>query len=574
MFLGELRRRKILQVAAVYAVVAWLLIQVVATIEEPLRLPDWFDTVVIVLLAVGFPITLIISWAFNLTAEGLVRDEGGAAPSPGRMIEFVLAGLLVVAVAWLFYQVQFRPEEGTAAAGVHEPPGVLSSVAVLPFRDLSPTGDQDYFVVGMADEIISRLGRIADIRVPALTSSLVFQNEREDIRRIGEQLGVETVLEGSVRKSGDDLRITATLIRVADGFTIWTGNYNRQLVDVFAVQDEVALAVVDALQVQLGPDRDSGNRPTNSLAAYDSYLLGQRAAFSRTEASLREAIGHFKSATQLDPDYADAYARLAWAYWLLVEYEFADTSEILPLIAEAAEKAFVLDPGSEAALTAMSLLRSYQLQWRESILFARAAVSSNPGSAEAHLYLAVILERGRHTVEAIAEYRSSLSLDPLDPNVNRLLGRALADDGDYDEAIPLLEKSLELNSANPDIHKGLAEAYSNAGREAEAVKTFLAWPGLPDEIAEAERIAPDGTLRALYSKVLELEVRRSGSPCTDESDTAANYYYFLDELDSVFECLNQRIDARLPIFGFWHVRLAVDPRYDRLAERLNLSEAQ
>jgi adenylate cyclase len=227
-FLGEIKRRKIFQVAAVYAVVAWLLVQIVATVEAPLSLPDWFDTAVIVLLGVGFPITLIISWAFNMTSEGVVRDRGHGNQTKGRAIEYVLIALLAVAIAWIGYR-ELGPSNGTA------PPVLANSVAVLPCDNLSPDPNNAYFAASLHEEILNQLVKIRQLNVTARTSVLQYAQAARPLPEIASELNVESVMECSVSYADGRVAITAQLIDGATGVHRWSERYNREFRDIFDI---------------------------------------------------------------------------------------------------------------------------------------------------------------------------------------------------------------------------------------------------------------------------------------------------------------------------------------------------
>ena len=272
-FLGEIKRRKVFQVAAVYAVVAWLLIQIVATVEDPLNLPDWVDTLVIVLLAVGFPIALIMSWTFNLTAEGLVREQGDTASRQGasRKIEYVLIGLLAAAMVWVIYRVEISPSDTLTFGGNDFPP---NSIAVLPFENLSPDPDNAYFAAGIHESTLNQLAKIRDLTVMSRTSVMQYEQDPPPIPEIAGALNVETVLEGSVRYANGRVLITAQLIDGSTGRHLWSDEFNRELADIFAVQAEVARRIAAALEVQLLPDEQARieTRATESIEAYQHYL--------------------------------------------------------------------------------------------------------------------------------------------------------------------------------------------------------------------------------------------------------------------------------------------------------------
>ncbi len=264
-FLGEIKRRKVFQVAAVYLVVSWLIMQVVDVVNEPLTLPDWFDTAVIVALAIGLPIALILAWAFDVTPDGVVKDQGGheAVHSGGKRIEYVLIGLVVIALTWVIYRVEF---DSGGVAGVQREGVLRNSIAVLPFENLSLDPEDAFFAAGIHESTLKQLAKISDLVVIARTSVMQYEEDPPPIPEIAKALNVGTVMEGSVRYASGRVLITAQLIDGQTGAHLWSDEFNRELTDVFAVQAEVAGHIATAMQVQLLPDELARieNRPTDS----------------------------------------------------------------------------------------------------------------------------------------------------------------------------------------------------------------------------------------------------------------------------------------------------------------------
>jgi TolB-like protein/Flp pilus assembly protein TadD len=355
-FLGEIKRRKIFQVAAVYAVVAWLIVQVVTSIETPLNLPDWVDTLVIVLLAIGFPITLVMSWGLNLTPDGLVKEDAEAPARRSNLkIEYVLFGLIALALGWLVYRVEFdgskevaqatTPVEQVTEKGAAElPSDVLpNSIAVLPFDNLSLDPDNAYFAAGIHGSTLSQLAKIRDLVVLSRSSVLQYAENRPPIAEIAKALKVETVMEGSVRYANGRVVITAQLIDGKTDAHLWSDEFNRELTDVFAVQAEVAEHIATAMQVQLMPEEKAriGNRPTASTEAYQHYLHALSLPDTRIYPEyIPLRIESLKRAIAADPGFAEAYSDLAMAYY---------SRRDLDMTIEAAQKAIELAPSLGAA---------------------------------------------------------------------------------------------------------------------------------------------------------------------------------------------------------------------------------
>ncbi len=328
----ELKRRNVIRVAMAYVAVSWLLIQVVGELFPVYGLSDAAIRVVVAILAVGFIPVLIISWVFELTPEGLVRDEDvdrsrSIASLTGRKLDFMIIAVLVVALG--FFAV-FRPASFTEGQ---------RSIAVLAFVNMSSDPEQEYFSDGLAEDILNLLTRIPDLKVIARTSSFSFKAKNEDVRDIGKALGVKTVLQGSVRKSGDRLRIVAQLVNVLNGAHIWSETYDREITDIFAVQDDVAAASIDALQMHIGAMPTRG-RPTESPEAYAVFLKARTFANSHKG---RESVKMLRRVIEVDPNFAEAHELLAASYWSAGGGTINNT-EAFTLMGEAAAKALAINP--------------------------------------------------------------------------------------------------------------------------------------------------------------------------------------------------------------------------------------
>jgi TolB-like protein len=344
---GELRRRNVFKVAVAYAIVAWLLIEMTATVFPALKLPEWTVTFVTALILISFPVILIGAWAFEVTPDGLKRTrevplEHSITHITGRRFDFAIIGLLVIAVVFLIvdnYVLVDEPAPAVSEQSELAVQPVEKSIAVLPFVNMSSDPEQEFFSDGLSEEILNLLAKIRGLKVIGRTSSFAFKGRNEDLRGIGEALGVKTVLEGSVRKSGERVRITAQLIDVSDGAHIWSETYDRTMTDIFAVQDDVAAAIIDALQIHVGTNPTRG-RPTESTEAYTLFLKA-RASFDSSAVINTEEL--LLQAVELDPKFAEAYELLAYCYWILCGTG-TTVAEGQKLTGDAAAKALALDP--------------------------------------------------------------------------------------------------------------------------------------------------------------------------------------------------------------------------------------
>jgi serine/threonine-protein kinase len=449
---------------------------------------------------------------------------------------------------------------------------------------MSPGGDQEYFADGMSEELINRLSKIEDLRVVARTSAFAFKGKQVDIREIGEQLDVGAVVEGSVRKAGDRLRITAQLVQVADGYHLWSETYERRLDDVFAIQDEISRAIADALEARL--DSTQASKPsTSNVRVYELYLMGRFFWNQRTEEGHRKAIQYFEQALELDPEYALAYSGLADSYVLLAT-DFGPGAEEFAKAEEAARRAVALDDSLAEGHASLGFFRYNAYDWAGAEIEFRRALAINPGYAIAHTWYAMLLMATGRIDESLAEIRQALQLDPLSSIINAAAGLIHLTARDQDTAVDYLERALELNpSLDSFWGNQLAYAYHLAGREAEAVETLLASldRGVPPEVESSLREASERTgLQGGTRKLLELEVARTGKRCPFRLSFLM--YAFADQRESALECLEEehRRRARLGLAGldpgyFLEVHPIWDglrsaPRFTAILEEMGLGD--
>jgi adenylate cyclase len=473
------------------------------------------------------------------------------------------AALLVAAGAALFLARSWRASS----------PGELASVAVLPFADMSPKGDQEFFADGMSEEIINALARLPDLRVVARTSAFAFKGKDADVRTVGEQLGVRNVVEGSVRRAGERLRVTAQLISVADGYHLWAETYERDVADVFAIQEEVATKVAEALSVRIG-GRSLAQRPPPDPRAYELYLAGRQLLALRTEASLRRAIEHLEQTLALAPSYAPALSGLADALTLLTTYGFDTNPGVLERAREAAQAAIRADPslGEAHASLGRQQFAGGTWNWAEAEQHLKRAIELSPGYAQAHMWRAeALMARGR-AAEGAAESQRALELDPFSPVMLWTAGRFASWGGDHERAIELVKRAVDLSPESFRFRVGLWEVYALAGREAEAAEALLA-AAPPAERAELESAHAAGGPNALIERFLRFEQERTGQPC---GRGRAALYARVGDAEGVFRCLQHAARTGYeapqvqldPVFAPYRS----DPRYAALLEEMNLRE--
>src|SRR5437667_2165581 len=361
-FFSELKRRNVYKVAVAYAVVAWLTIQAASIFLPAFNAPQWAMQIVILILVVGFPIALVFSWAFEITPEGIKRESEVTADQSithhtGRKIVALTIVLAVIATGLLIFQ--FVRARSTSSLSTNASSSTNKSSAVLPFDNLSGDPQNAYFSEGVQDEILTRLAKIAELKVISRTSTQRFKSASNDLRQIAQQLGVANILEGSVQKANNQVRVNVQLINALTDAHLWGDTYDRKLTDIFAVESEIANTIAETLQAKLtGSEKVAVSaRPTENPEAYQLYLKGRFFWNKRTAVDLRKSIEYFNQAIEQDPNYALAYAALAQAWLLLPAYDGGAPKDCFPHAETAAKKALALDDNSSDAHAALGMVK-------------------------------------------------------------------------------------------------------------------------------------------------------------------------------------------------------------------------
>src|SRR5438270_2766517 len=365
-FFGELKRRNVYKVAVAYAVVGWLVMQVASTVVPALHLPDAITTAVVMLTLLGFPIALVLAWAFELTSEGIKRtedvDRSTRDVSTNRIWVYVavIGALLSVGLCFVgrYTAGHGTPRQREVATAPQK------SIAVLPLLNESGDPKDEYFSDGLSEELIAALAQIRQLKVIGRSSSFRFKEGREESKTIGEKLGVNTLLEGTVRKQGERVRIVAELINAADGAELWSRTFDRELKDIFAVQAEIAKAVAASLELTLLGTRDAAatNASTKSVEAHNAYLQGHFYFARRNVEDYRKAVGFFDEAIRIDPDYALAYAERSEAWTFIADLSTEQRKETWAAARQDAEKAVAIDPNLAEAHAALGWVRFFS-EW-------------------------------------------------------------------------------------------------------------------------------------------------------------------------------------------------------------------
>ena len=559
--ISELRRRNVLRMAVLYAIAAWLIMQVAEVIMDLANLPNWIGPTILGLLAVGFPIALIFSWFYELTPEGIsLEKDVDRAESithvTGRRLNFIVISLLCAAVILFAYDkwwMQGPPEK---------------SIAVLPFENMSGDPGQEYFSDGLAEELLNLLARIPELRVTSRSSAFFYKGKKFKIADVGRELNVGHILEGSVRRSGDTVRITAQLIDVTTDAHLWSQTWDRTFDDVFVIQDEIAQAVVDALKISLLGDTPRALETTPE--AYALYLQSRSLAAQRAADSLLRAEALMKRALEIDNEYAPAWVQLANIYTVGADIGSWHPNEGFPKARAAAMEALRLDANNAAAhATLSSIARGYDYDletaraeqqlastlapgnsviqasasrlavltgdYDEAIRLGEEAALGDPLNLQTKLMLGFGYFYAGRIDEAMSVFREIIALNPLAADANIRLGQALLISGDYDAALE-------------EMNKGVRDGHRRAGRA-------LVFQAMGD--SERAAVELDELIALGYTWTYEI----------------AMVHAYRGELDEAFTWLDRAIDRRdtaltLILGDPFLDNLRDDPRFDAVLERL------
>ncbi|MEY2555614.1 MAG: hypothetical protein QOF93_758, partial [Verrucomicrobiota bacterium] len=476
-FFSELKRRNVYKVAVAYAVVGWLVIQISSTVLPTFHAPEWVVQTLVVLVALGFPIALVLAWAFEATPEGIKRTEvADAMPAElGRkkrawIYVAIVGGMLSVG---LFFLGRYGFQNMNSS--MTELPA--KSIAVLPFDNLSGDPNNAFFAEGVQDEILTRLAKVADLKVISRTSTQRFKSAPSDLRDIAKQLGVAHILEGSVQKSSDQVRVNVQLINALTDAHLWADTYDRKLIDIFSVESEIAKTIADTLQAKLtGSEKTAmSKKPTANPEAYELYLKGRFFWNKRTSQDLPKSVDYYKQAIAKDPNYALAYAGLADAYVLYPDYGVGAPAEFYPMAKEMATKALSLESTLGEPHAALGLAyTNFDRDFAKAIAEFERSIQLNPNYATAHQWFDTPLQATGQVDRAIAESRKAIELDPLSLIVNADLAFIYLNARRFDEALAQSRKTLEIDPNFHVVREYLGEALQFKNQLAEALSEFRA----------------------------------------------------------------------------------------------------
>jgi len=544
---NELKRRNVFKVSAAYIVLAWLILQVADVFSSNLGLPEWAFKLAFFLLLIGFPIALVLAWAYDLTAEGIQRTESERKGNAAT-------------------QSTDSEPEATSQAALP----INASVAVLPFVNMSGSKDNEYFSDGLAEELLNVLAQISSLKVAARTSSFHFKGHTGDIADIARSLGVASVLEGSVRQSGNRVRITAQLINASDGYHLWSKTYDRELDDIFAVQDEIASSVAVALKVKLlGEESDflvAGG--TNSAQAFQKYLQGVHFQNRGSDKVATEnAISSYQEAIGLDPKYAQAYAGLAFCWDQLATNSFIKYEDGLNKSVEAAEKAIELKPDlADGHLVLGRILLHYKLDQQGARKAITTALNLNPGNSEVQIEYARISSYFGDVQASVSAARRALELDPVSLSAHHFLGHVLYFGRLYDEAIPVFRHVLELDPQFPRPRYTLGMCLYMQGHYDLAIKEVAKEPlGWMMQSGSAILLHKFGRIEEAES-FLDLLIKEDDQEYALYQQGQVNAQW--GNVDQAIRCLNRAYDFGDPGLS----QLLVDPLLDPIRNDLRFTQ--
>ncbi len=475
--IAELKRRNVFRVATAYAIAGWLIIQICATTFPFLNLPEWLITAVIIFVLIGFPLSIIFAWAFELTPEGIKKSQEvdidqSVTSRTGKKLNGIIITVLSMAVIFLLVERVFFAKASILEDAQFE----TASIAVLPFVDMSAGQDQEYFSDGLSEELQNALAKVNEMKVAGRTSSFKFKGQNENLKLIGDELNVAHILEGSVRKAGGRIRITAQLIKVDDGFHMWSETFDRELTanNVFDIQEEISRQVMEELKIRLLPQQieDLEKNPTTDIEAYNAYLTATQLEVSGELEDLRRAVEKYQEAIRLDPSFSLAYARLAYVYGDLNWKGNLSLDEMKGLMRENIDRALLINGNEGKAYEALGYYYLNIEDNQKALETYERAIELLPGDSEVLVgYHDVLHEFGRHQ-ESHKILEKAYQIDPLNPDIASHLGGHYVNLGEAEKGLKLFEKLLERYPDYKDVQLRKARAYASIG-VGEIGKSFI-----------------------------------------------------------------------------------------------------
>jgi TolB-like protein/Flp pilus assembly protein TadD len=525
-FFGELKRRNVYKVAVAYAIVSWLLVQVATQVFPFLEIPNWVIRLVIALVVIGFPIAVVIAWAFEATPEGIKRTEVADA-MPTATTQKKHAWIYIVVICGAISVALFslgRYTAGNKTAGATPNDISAKSIAVLPFESLSDDKANAYFATGIQDEILTRLAKIADLKVISRTSTQQYQSKAGNLSQVAKQLGVAHVLEGSVQKVNDQVRVNVQLINTQTDAHLWAETYDRKLIDIFTVESDIAKSIAESLQAKLTGREEQAIavKPTTNSEAYDAYLRGLAAEGEVLHSvyAMEKAVGFYEQAVQLDPAFALAWSRLSRADSHVYSSPNDPTGRRRDAAKRALDVAQKLQPNAPETLLALAyyqfgVLRDYELAKTT----FRAVSKVLPSNSEIPAALAWIARRQGHWDDTVAYYDQALLLDPRNTELLLYAADNYLDLRQFEAARKLYDRALDIRPDDPDVMAFKATLYQAEGNLEEAAKLFR------------EVNAETPSLVVFATKIIQLRLERNLGEAVRLLQARVAQYHFGSELE-------------------------------------------
>jgi len=541
-FLSELKRRNVYKVAVAYIIAGWAVSQGIAQVFPVFDVPNWVIRLIVLFIIIGLPIALVLAWMFELTPQGIMRTEAAdAMPQAARPKKHVWIYVVVIGAAisiGLFFLGRYTAGNKTAAATPNELPA--KSIAVLPFVDLSPAKDQEYFCDGISEEILDALAKVEGLRVVARTSSFSFKAKNADVAEIAQKLNVQNILEGSLRREGNRIRITAQLVNAHDGFHIWSDTFERELGGVFAVQDEITRSIVDALKIKFAvtlPPRTGQN-----TEAYDLYLQGLYLSNKSDEENLRKSLNLFQRALDKDPTLSRAWVGIAKVWFWLAD-AYVKPLQAYQAVESAATKALELNENDAEAHAYLSeAKRVLHWDWKTGERELQRAVEIDPNSAMAHLLFAHHRLCSGDLAGGQIELDEAKRLDPLSPLITDHQAVLFLYSDRLDGAVAAAKRTLTIDPNYNYLEPTLARVYREQGKLEDALALYLK--------AQQGTHEPNAGLAIAYARLGRItEAQRMLQQLIDKANRGyvageqiACVFVALDNHDEAFRWLNRAVD--------------------------------
>jgi TolB-like protein/Tfp pilus assembly protein PilF len=522
----ELKRRNVYRAAVAYGVVAWFLTQLTTQVFPFFEVPSYAVRFVVIALAVGFPIAMLLSWVYEFTPEGVVRTEDlnpaqatSSQRATGRILDFIIIGALLLVIAMLIVgRLPFYRQTGESIS--------QKTIAVLPFENLSRDPDNAYFADGIQEEILTRLAGIADLKVISRSSTQQYQSKPRNLREIAKQLGVANIVEGSVQKAADQVRVNVQLVNAQTDSHLWADTYDRKLTDIFGVESEIAKGIAESLRAKLTGREEQAlaAKPTNNSEAYDAYLRGL-AFYARGYSMdpLSKAISFYERAVQLDPKFALAWARLSRAHAFVYFSPLDATSARRDAARKALENAQKLQPNSPETLLALGYYQYHVLADYGSAKTTFERVSKMlPGSSEVQEALGYIARREGHWDQSIAYFEQALALDPRNVELLKEAAWTHSELRQFPAALKLVDRALDITPNDPDLMAYKAGIYQAQGDLQEAAKLL------------SEINAQTPSFFAFIIKITQLRLERNLGEATRLLQARQTQFHFTSEIEKAF----------------------------------------